>query len=1508
MKKILTIALLLFSIGLIAQAPVNDDCDGILELGEAPYCPDTVFFSNVDATPSDIGNDNIPDINTCSGLGPMENDVWFSFVAVDTIQDYSITVTGLTDGMGSTPMLQPQVAVYRGDICGIDELELLDCAAAELGESSIELCLSGLDAGLTYFVRVTDYSETAAPNEGTFQLCIKKKDPIIIIGDTEFTALCTGEVYDSGGPDGDYGANENFVLTIQPPAPTECITFTLNYYNFEEFSDGITFYDGPNTSSPVIADLSGGNGNGGGVCYVVNATSGALTLEFTSDGTVNLEGFYGAWECSSSPCEPANEQIVVDVDNIDGQTIVDNISTPLTQVTVTNIDCANGAYGTFEAGDNTDLGLERGLVMTSGSAAETANPATFFASNGNGLPGDPELDYLSNQSGNPSASNDACVIEVEVFVATDELRFEYVFGSEEYPNFINTPTFNDIFAFLISGPGITGDPNINNQQNIAILPDPAAGTPVEVFSVNQNTNWEFYRNNLLGQSVAYGGLTSDFQGVKKSLTAIQEVTPCETYNIKFAIADRGDGIYDSGVFISELQGGVPILEAEFTNGIQYLVEECVDNPDNIVIGLSSPQEDTTSYTVLIEGTATPGVDYTINIPGQIVFPPGVTEFSFPISAITDGVPEGVETIQITLTNDFGCGEVVFSTLTIELYDQLAVEIFAGADTAFVCAGSELQMEVQGALDYIWSPASVFEDQIVNIPDPVAQPTEDGNVFVVGFLGPCVAVDTVFLDVVDPEMNISTGDPTGICQGDSVLIFGLNNVGNSNLEWTSTPFFAFDDPTDPEQVVDPLVPTSFFASVEVAGCEATDTIFVDVDPFDFPEVANDTMICENYSVQLAEPLFFTSTTFEWTPTNGIMPGDETLSGPVATPDQTTTYILTATSANAYCDQVDSITVMVTPADVEIVSPDVDTVEICLGEQVDITSITTTPGTGLIWTPDDGTLTSQTDESVIATPSVSTNYIATLQVGACTVFDSIFVRVDSLPESALEELIPEKETYCEGELITFVFPTYEPANFPDIQHQWSPDTGIQSPDSLWNLVISAVETTTYFRITTNNACSDTVAVPIEVVPTAMVSVTPDMSEVCQGEQIQLLVTSDLSYDSLTWSAASGNLDPLSCDDCPDPIVTATQNDTYTVEAEFDGCPVSASATVEVLPIPQYEFPDPASICPGETIPLNVNGNPDQDATYSWFEDGSLISQDFNPTVGPDVTTTYVLEIDKPGCTQIIDSVTIFVFNSIPTLQIVPADTLICIGESVTLSASALLDGIPASGTFTWSTGDVGETITVTPSITTQYNVTFDASCISIEDSTLVNVSQGFTIDSIVTTPPDMVFEGSEITLEAFTTPADLFDPEYFWTQDQSLADGGLIVGQTNPAIVVAPSVEDDEIVQYFLTIIDELGCGAEGLIDILVKESNYMIPNAFVPGSEQEDNRRFNVIRNEAVIVKDFKIFNRWGQLVYDNDDNENGWDGTQDGSPAPSDVYAYYVVLELGDGEEVVENGDVTLIR
>ncbi|MFM8489245.1 MAG: choice-of-anchor L domain-containing protein, partial [Bacteroidota bacterium] len=245
-------------------------------------------------------------------------------------------------------------------------------------------------------------------------------------------------------------------------------------------------------------------------------------------------------------------------------------------------------------------------------------------------PGDPDLQYLSDEFGGGSTTYDVCSVELDVFAATNEVVFEYVFGSEEYPEFVWAfGGYNDIFAFLVSGPGIAGDPNLTNSAlNIATLP--TTGTLVQIDSVNNQVNWEYYRNNEIGQELQYDGLTSDILGVKKSLTARVPVTPCNTYHLKLAIADRGDESYDSGVFVSEIRAGSPDLDIAFSSGLDYFIETCTGTNDTLFITLNKLPTVATSFNVTLGGTATQDEDYELNIPPAITFQPGQQTLAFPI--------------------------------------------------------------------------------------------------------------------------------------------------------------------------------------------------------------------------------------------------------------------------------------------------------------------------------------------------------------------------------------------------------------------------------------------------------------------------------------------------------------------------------------------------------------------------------------------------------------------------------------------------------------------------------------------------------------------------------------------------------------------------------------------------------------------------------------------------------------------------------------------------------------
>jgi gliding motility-associated-like protein len=1355
MKKIFSLLTAIFITTICLAQPANDDCAGIIDLGDAPICPSPVIYSNFNATTSDIGNDNLP---PCFNGAP-ERDVWFSFTATAAIANYEVSVIG----SGGSPIVQPQVAVYRGN-CGFDQLVLLDCATAAAGDSELTLNLAGLTPGITYFLRVNDWSANN-PNWGQFELCIQE------MVQTEFTVnqtgsdLCSGTLYDTGGPSGNYGNNENHIFTICPTDPPACLIFNLAQYNIENGGDNLIFYDGPTINSPIIASISDGasssNGdNLGGVCYQLAATSGCITVHFLSNSFSNFEGFVGTWECADV-C-PQNSNLDIEI-GASFDAIENALQNPYFDIQVTDLVCNEQSYGLFQQADNTGLGLNDGLLLTTGRAEQVSNPASFHADNDLNQFGDPDLNLLDATFGigNSLGTSDVCYVELEVLSKTNRIGFDYVFGSDEYEQ--NFSAFSDdLMAVLLSGPGINGLPQLGGQQNLAWVPGSNDQELIQIQRINAATNWEYFRNNLDNPSIVYNGLTSGFLGETKTLYAGREVTPCETYKVKIAIGDT-DSNDDSGLFIQSSSFGYPSISLNTNTGIDYLVEGCTNVASDLVIKLPAALSQDFTPNVVIGGTATPLLDYQVAIPVPPTIPAGTTEISFPLTVVADGIPEGTETIEISLTGDFGCGTVIFSTVFVEIKDQIEVNILPDMDTIFVCDGIfTAELQATGAASYSWEPAAVFSNP--NAAMTTATIATSQTVSVTGTLGTCTDTDEVFLQIVSPTVDIQPNGPLQICEGESVQLSAVNNVNDAGLEWS--PSLGLSDPQSAQTMAQPSLTTTYTATVRATdGCSASDEITINVEPFKFPEwVIGDSVICQNSSVQLAAKVPSSTTIFEWTPTDGL--DDPAIANATATPDVTTTYSLTATSENGLCTQSASFTITVLPADVNIIP---DTIDLCIGDSTLVQGITSTGGVGLTWSPTDS-LTIINAETVSVKPGISTWYFATLEVGICTVVDSVFVRVDSLPQMTGIEAIPAKDTYCQGEVISLVSPNYEPAFYPDIMFQWVPSTGAISEDTLFNLAINAVTTTTYVREITNNACSSSDSIEIVVIPVANIEITPQNPLICPGESVDFVATADQPIDEWEWSPATG----LSCTDCTNPTATPPGTITYQVQGEFMGCPSFAQVTVQVAGASNYAFPAVTNICLGQSIVLNTVVDPN--AMYQWLNpDGSVLSDQAQPEVSPTVNTTYTLIISTGNCPPITDEVTIGIQEDY-TLT-VGEDLIACANEEIVLTASA---SSPNVG-FVW-TNISGDTIVdgiipansiIAGSSNTFFVEALDTPpCFPHTDQVQVTTYPSF---NLTTSADQSTIGGVAVTLQA---DADLAGVTFSWENS-----AGEIIGTGN-SITVSP----------------------------------------------------------------------------------------------------------------------------
>ena len=194
----------------------------------------------------------------------------------------------------------------------------------------------------------------------------------------------------------------------------------------------------------------------------------------------------------------------------------------------------NRAIALFENGDDADLGLDKGIIISSGIAAESKGPNnTLDNTKDLGYPGDQTLDKIAGMQ-----TGDAGVLQFDFKPQTEEIEFKYIFSSEEYIKYVDRG-FNDVFGFFISGPGITGE------QNVAKIP--GSNVEVTIDNVNHKKNTQYFKMNDKPGSDSYKYLQHNAQTVvlKANLT----LQACEWYTIKLAIADVGDKDLDSWVFI-----------------------------------------------------------------------------------------------------------------------------------------------------------------------------------------------------------------------------------------------------------------------------------------------------------------------------------------------------------------------------------------------------------------------------------------------------------------------------------------------------------------------------------------------------------------------------------------------------------------------------------------------------------------------------------------------------------------------------------------------------------------------------------------------------------------------------------------------------------------------------------------------------------------------------------------------------------------------------------------------
>ncbi len=858
-------------------------------------------------------------------------------------------------------------------------------------------------------------------------------------------------------------------------------------------------------------------------------------------------------------------------------------------LTVSNpvITCPSVAYGTFSGGSG--IGVTNGVALTNGTASQLANPESFFMSTSNSTNcSDPQLLALD-----PLATNDCCILEFDVIPSCNSLTIRFVFGSEEYPNFVGLG-FNDAFGFFVTGPNPAGG-NYTNK-NIALV---TGSTICSINNVNSSTNAGFYVNNAGGTQLPFGGYTS-------AITSSLSVTPCQSYHWKMAIADAGDNSYDSGVLVDFLQcatvlsvsatataptcgatngtatatvtAGMGVLTYTWspapgggqgtanatglTGGVTYTVTvndsyACSAAATATVTVPASAGGPVVTNSPLTQTICTGSTSSLVNLTANMVgstfawtatATAGITGFSasgtstIPVQTITNsGSTNGTVTYAITPTAA-GCpGAITNYILTILPATTPTFTAIANpcqnATAPVIPTNSTNIPPITGT----WSPA--VSTAVLGTAVYTFTPTA----------GQCATTTTLDITVSTPVTPTfaAIGNP---CQNATAPVIPTNSTNIPPITGTWSP-----------AVSTAVLGTAVYTFTPTAGqCATTTTLDITVSTAVTPTFAAIANVCQN-SVAPVLPL---------TSINGVSgswsPAVSTLTAGIIT--------YTFTPIAGLCASTTTTQITVDPEIIPTFTPIGSVCQNTTAPVIPTTSLNIPPITGT-WSPAVSTAILGTSIYTFTPIAGQCSTNATVSIAVTTSITPIFSAIASLCQNATAPVLSTSSL-----------------NIPPIVGTWSPAVDVSVP-----------ATTTYTFIPAIGQCATIATLDIVVNPYPTLFVFPPAA-VCYPAKVDLTlqeVTAG-STGTIYYSASSTGLPHLG-----NPSAISVSGTYYIISENNFGCEVILPIDVVVEPSPQAEFIPTPSTLNLYNLSSTMENNSVGGDSYQWFFMDGGTSAEINPT---------------------------------------------------------------------------------------------------------------------------------------------------------------------------------------------------------------------------------------------------------------------------------------------------------
>ena len=529
-------------------------------------------------------------------------------------------------------------------------------------------------------------------------------------------------------------------------------------------------------------------------------------------------------------------------------------------------------------------------------------------------------------------------------------------------------------------------------------------------------------------------------------------------------------------------------------------------------------------------------------------------------------------------------------------------------------------------------------------------------------------------------------------------------------------------------------------------------------------------------------------------------------------------------------------------------------------------------------------------------IAGTYIITIKdAQGCTNADSLVI---NQPDSLSVQIEADTNFICgeTGSLFAFANGGVEPYSF-----EWNGQAGI---DTLSNIGAGEYE----LLVIDENDCEATMSITLDGIP--MIETVENIN-LCEG---QLFEWENHSVDSDTTVCTSYTLfDGCDSTHCitlnftPNSILTQSESicegETYNFQgidlsnsgvyydtlsiSNQNGCDSILQLNLDVVENPSFEVNISGNLCVDDEVTIQVIG--EAAYTYLWSTGEITESIQVSSPSNYELTAT-----SQEGC-EVIETITLNENDISFDIQLSNAD---CNNENGQIIVENIQGGLPP---YSYSIDGISyQLISQFDNLPSgQYEVLVEDTegCIQCQ---VINLDQASSIEVFGFNEEYEVNLGETVEIQIQT---NILNPTISWNPSRFLSC------DTCQTV----TIQAFENVTYTLLVEDEDGCVSEVEIDVLVDQREEVyIPNAFSP-NDDGFNDVFTIYGRQGIEnVKSFQIFDRWGALVFEENDQAinliKGWDGTFNGREVIQGVYVYRIVTERIDGQEKVLNGDVLLIR